>query len=314
MLSIRWEKKHFDISKTEFDNLITKKIKWHNLVKGYAKSGLDRFEDYLAQMRGQKSGARIFQDCQLITSPKLGRDFGLSAEIRPGVIDTIKADYLSKAAQSNAYIRDLADELQIRHYRNCMADYGAIIGSAYLVLTQDLNDLKISVKKAEDNTITVSGLGYEDVLTLAKSALDRAIAGGAGAPSIARIRDRVTSEQSPCRFDRSLENIQCGSTLIILGTKPQLVASGIKWYGDGSYAGYAGTYKLSRSWSLSDAIEQLKTTERYSKFASEVAKYTEGIETHGKTKEATWAKKKALSLSEGGKQDVGTGKIVPSVH
>ena len=195
-----------------------------------------------------------------------------------------------------------------------MASYGAVMGVAYLMLTQDLNDLKINIKKDDAGAISITGLGYDDVLSLAKSALDRAISEDKKSPSIARIHDRITSEQSPCRFDRSLENIQCGSTLIILGTKPQLVASGIKWYGDGSYAGYAGTYKLSRSWSLSDAIEQLKTTERYSKFASEVAKYTEGIETHGKTKEATWAKKKALSLSEGGKQDVGTGKIVPSVH
>lgn len=34
-----------------------------------------------------------FFKCRIITAPLLPRDFGLSAEIRPGVIDTIKADF-----------------------------------------------------------------------------------------------------------------------------------------------------------------------------------------------------------------------------
>ena len=182
------------------------------------------------------------------------------------------------------------------------------------MLTQDLNDLKINIKKDDAGAISITGLGYDDVLSLAKSALDRAISEDKKSPSIARIHDRITSEQSPCRFDRSLENIQCGSSLLIIGTKPQLIAQGIKWYGDGSYAGYQGTYKLSRSWSLSDAIEQLKTNERYFKFASEVSRYTEDLESRGKTKEATWAKKKALSMSAAGKQELGAGKLLPSPH
>ena len=266
------------------------------------------FLDRIAEM---EKNAEPFVTCRIATNPKLLRDFGLSAEIRQGVIDTIKADYLSKAAQSNNYIRDLTNEQAIRQYRNCIATYGATIAQAYLYLTADLADLQVSVSKDKDGNIEVKGMGYDDFIILADSALQKALQGITNS-TIRRTYDRATNDNSPCQFDRSIENIKCGSSLIVLGTKPQLYVSGIQWYGE-RFAGYQGAYKVSRSWSYQDAIEKLKSTSKYSKWASEVSKYAEELESQGKTKEATLVRKKAWELAKSGKQAVSPSKLIPGL-
>jgi hypothetical protein len=62
-----------------------------------------------------------FRSCRVVTDPRLGKDFGLTAEIHPGVINNTAADFLSKAAQSNSYIQGIADEAAIKAYRDCLA-------------------------------------------------------------------------------------------------------------------------------------------------------------------------------------------------
>jgi len=258
-----------------------------------------------------ESNTEPFSACKIATSPRLGRDFGLSAEIRTGVIDSVKADFLSKAAQSNSYISELADEPGIRSYRDCLAEYGSIVAQAYLYLTQDINDLKASVTKDKGGNIEVKGIGYDDFIILADSALQRALQGLKN-ETIKHTYDRTISDKRPCRFDRSLENIQCGASLVILGTKPQLFISGIQWYGE-RFAGYQGSYKLSKSWSYQDAIEKLRSTAKYSKWASEVSKFAEELETQGKTKEATLVRKKAFEVAKSGKHAVSPSKLIPGL-
>jgi hypothetical protein len=267
------------------------------------------FLDLIAQM--EIDNVKPFRTCRIATEPQLPRDFGLSAEIRPGIIDTIKADYLSKAAQSNSFIRGIADEQAIRQYRNCLVQYGAIIAQAYLNLSADISNLGVSVSKDKDGNIIVRGLGYEDFINLADSALQKAIRGITNS-TIKRMYSRALNDNSPCQFDRSIENIKCGSSLITLSTKPQLFVSGIEFYGQ-RFAGFQGAYKVSKSWSYQDAIEKLKTTSRYEKWANEVSKFAEALESQGKSKEATLVRKKAWERVESGKHTVSPSKLIPGL-
>ncbi|MEW6740964.1 MAG: hypothetical protein AB1325_13815 [Nitrospirota bacterium] len=268
------------------------------------------FLDRIAEM---EKDTELFARCKIATNPKLGRDFGLSGETHPGVINVVRAENLTAAAKANSYLTSIpfADERSIRRYRNCLVEYGAIIAQAYLYLTADLNDLKVSVSKDQDGNINVKGMGYDDFIILADSALQKALRGITN-QTIKRTYDRATNDTSPCQFDRSIENIKCGSSLMVLGGKPQLYISGIQWYGE-RFAGYQGSYKVSKSWSYQDAIEKLKSTSKYSKWASEVAKYAEELESQGKTKEATLVRKKAFELAKSGKQAVSPSRLIPGL-
>lgn len=75
--------------------------------------------------------------------------------------------------------------------------------------------------------------------------------------------------------------------------------------------GYSGSYKISKSWSYQDAIEKLKSISKYSKWAVEVAKYSEQLESQGKTKEATMLKKRAWEIAKSGKYTVSPSKLIP---
>ncbi|MEW6116377.1 MAG: hypothetical protein AB1553_05690 [Nitrospirota bacterium] len=267
---------------------------------------------FMSKIAELERNTEPFLSCRIATNPKLGRDFGLSAEIQPGVIEPYKADYLTKAAQSNNYIRDIADEQAIRAYRNCLASYGAVIAQSYLYLAQDLDDLKASVGRDKEGAITVNGIGYDDFIILADAALKRALRGLTNA-TVKGTYERVINDNAPCQFDRSLENIKCGSSLVTLGSIPQLTASGVKIYG-GSFMGFQGSYKLSKSWSYQDAIEKLKTTSKYAKFAQEVAKYTEALESKGLAADATFVRKKAWEIAKSGKQTLSPAKLMPGTH
>jgi len=267
---------------------------------------------FLNRLSKYENDTEPFTTCKIITHPKLPADFELTAEIRPGIIDTIKASYISNAVQSRAYISNIADEDSIRDYRNCLAVYGAIIGQAYLYLTSDITELEAEVSKDDRGNIIVSGLNYADFTLLANTALSRAIS-TIEDPLVKDMYQSAISDSSPCQFDTSVENIKCGNTLITLTTKPGLMVAGIKIYGD-SFSGFQGSFKVSRGWSYSDAIEKLKSTSAYSKFADEISKYTEELESQGRSKEATLVKKKAWELAQSGKQAVSLSQFLPSIH
>jgi len=73
------------------------------------------------------------------SNPRVPADFGLSAEIRRGVYDTIKAELLEKSARYNAPISAVvADAAAFEKFRSCAALYGAALGQAYLYLLHDI--------------------------------------------------------------------------------------------------------------------------------------------------------------------------------
>jgi len=272
------------------------------------------FFPLIAEVEGGQEINR-FTACKVITDPKLPRDFGISAEISPGVIDTIKSQWIANMAQANADLKDVSPEkvTELKHYSECLNFYGALIGQAYLNLEADLKSLG-SVSKNGKGEMLVTGLKYDDLLLLASGALARANKEGFKNQTINSLFENVQRDlnSNSFRFDRSLENLKCGGVLITLGTIPQMNYSHVKVFG-GSFAGYSGIFKVSKGFSYADAIEKLKSTASYSKFANEVSKYAEDLESQGRSKEAYLVRKKAWDLASSGKQVASISNLLPHV-
>ncbi len=249
-----------------------------------------------------------FSTCRILTSPKLPADFGLSGAI-PGGNDPNHSQYLSVYATNNGavgatkYVGNLA---AIKQYRNCLAEYGAVIGQSFLNLTSDLEELGIGDKD-------IKALGYDDFIQIAEAAMNKAITEGISNNGIKRLYLQAINDKPACFFDASITNIKCGSTVTTISSKPVLMVAGAQMFGS-SFAGYQGSYRLSRSWSLADAIEKMKSNSKYSKFANEVSRYSENMESQGRSKEAAAARKKAMELTQGSDKSIGIGGMMPNVH
>lgn len=245
-----------------------------------------------------------FKSCRVMSNPRLPASFGLSSEIEPGAIDTIKSQYLQQYATSSGKVSDVIDEKEILQYRDCLALYGAFIGTAYLNLTGAVEQLK-----SDSGTI-----GHDDILKLAAEALDKAVAKGVtGTKGIKALHERILKAQGPCYFDNSVTNIKCGISSLVLGGKPQLYAGSIPVYGAG-FSGFTGTYRVSRAWSYSDAIEALKSTSTYSKVAKDISTYTEKLESEGKAYEAALVKKTLIKKASSGKKSLNISGLLPSLQ
>ncbi|WP_353685431.1 hypothetical protein [Thermodesulfovibrio sp. 3462-1] len=267
------------------------------------------FMDRIATLESETG--TMFNACKLVTHPLTPYDLGLNVEAGYGIIDAIKAQYYNMAGQNYMPVGDVVDESKIRQYRDCMAFYGAVIAQAYLYLTQDLSSLKASLSRGT-NTV-VKGIGYDDFVTLANAALDRAVYGGITNKTIKRIYERILQDNSSCVFQGQPNVVKCGSTQITIQTIPQLIAYGIEWYGT-KFAGYHGSFKVNRAWSYLASLEQSKTNSKYARWIDEVTKYIEELESQGKTKEATLVRKKAVEIVKSGKQTVSPSFLLSGIH
>lgn len=264
-----------------------------------ADVALDLQAVFLDRITELENNMEPFMSCKVATYPKLPRDFKINAEVRPGVIDLYKADYYRQAGETNAAVAGIGDEAGIRAYRNCLVSYGAIIAQAYLNLTGDLTSLKAAGEKDEEGNTIIKGMGYDDFVMLSESALQKAVQTIEN-KTIKRTLDRVVNDNTPCRFEKARELIQCGASQIHLSVKPMLIVSSVMWYGD-KFGGFSGSYKVSKGWSLSDALEKLKSTSKYARLANDTSVYAEELESHGKSKEAVEARKKAWEVAKSGK-------------
>jgi hypothetical protein len=261
----------------------------------------------------EQKGEGIFSS-RIVTDPRLPKSFGLSAEVRPGLISLNKREYLDKYAVNNGDVSSVGDEEAIIAYIHQLAEYGAIIGQAYLNLSNDLAAIKGAVSREKDGTIKVKGIGYDDFVILAKGALWKAVQTGpinsaikANFALLENIRPGV------CQFDGFVTSIKCGPSVLRLGAIPQLRIAGQPWYGDG-FAGFTGTYKLSSSWSYTDALEKMKSNASTTKFASEWTAYSEALESEGKSREAVMAKKKAWDYARSGRTNISPTRLLPNVQ
>ena len=255
----------------------------------------------------------VLSSKKLLTNPRLPADFGMTAVIRPGWIDAIRAKGMREMAVSNAPVSSLGDEEAVQQYKNDLAYYGAVIGQAYLYLSQDLAALDAGARKKDKiGAVAVNKLGYLDFQTLADAALAKANAGISDL-RIKRLYDSIVADKAPCRFADSSSKIQCGGAMITVGTQPELYANGVNMYGK-AFAGYSGAYKVSSSWSYSQAVENLKSSGTFSKFAEDVSRYADELTSRGQGREAVETKKKAMAAVASGKRGLSLSGLLPGIH
>lgn len=194
------------------------------------------FLPVIREMENKSEGP--FGSCKLLTKPKLLKDFGLSAMVEPGVIDTIKAEFINQSATANSVVAAVeANEAMIKRYRNCMALYGAVIAQSF----------------AEVATVGNSLLTLEDARKVAEAAIKRVLSRGLNEPLMTKY-EGVLTDNEECRFAGKTDEIQCGGSLVHIGGQPRLSVNGVEWYGGGKYAGYVGSFKLTANASKSKAV------------------------------------------------------------
>jgi hypothetical protein len=259
------------------------------------------FVDQIA--RAEASGVEPFGKILIITNPPSVADFGLSANLPGGMIDRVKASWLSDMASSNARVEEVMDEHttdRLRQYICDLAWYGAIVGQAYQYLNEDVNDLG-----------GVDAIGYEDLMTLARGAFERAV-NRIDHAMIKKYLDNIyrAVETQPALLAGSTDRIRIGSVMVILDASPSINVSGIQWYGQGKYAGFAGEYTVNTGWSYDNALEHLKNTRQYGSWAKSVENYTDDLESRGRTKEAVFVKSNAFRVVKDGRTSVSPASLL----
>ncbi len=271
----------------------------------------DIFLQSLAMLEKQGNMPRL--RARILSDPRKPASFGLSAEIQPGVIDSIKADLLTKMAGSDAAIEMVGgDEKKIHKYRNNLALYGVIIAQAYLYLSNDLAALNDGVTKDETGKIIIKNLGYDDLQILADGALLRAVQHIKN-KRLKELYTEIISDERPCRFAGTVSSIQCGSSAINLSIPPTLNALGVTVFAPDRFAGFSGQYRVSSGWSYNHSLEALKNTSKYKKQAEEVSDYTDEMESRGNSREALKVKKIAWTSAKSGKASLALARLIPGL-
>lgn len=262
----------------------------------------------------EQTGIEPFASCKIAMRPKLPADFGLTAQISPNMVDSIKADWLSKAAASNSRLES-GTEKGINEYKNCLAYYGLVVAQAYLNLADNLNFVgaqAIQEKGKDEMPTRVTDLSFPDFNKLAEGAFAKAVvqvAAGKVSTDRAKTYKRVIAD-IPCYFNGAVEKINCGGSILTISAPPQLQYAGLHVYGQGFY-GFQGTYKISSNYSYSDALEQLKSLSKYKKFVEDVSVYAEALRSKGMTTEAVYVEKRAWESAKTGKVGISPAKFLP---
>ena len=261
----------------------------------------------------EQAGIEPFASCKIAMRPKLPADFGLTAQISPNMIDSIKADWLNKAAASNSRLES-GTEKGINEYKNCRAYYGLVVAQAYLNLADNLNFVGAQAiqEKGKDEGTRVTDLSFPDFNKLAEGAFAKAVvqvAAGKVSTDRAKTYKRVIADM-PCYFNGAVEKINCGGSILTISAPPQLQYAGLHVFGQGFY-GFQGTYKISSNYSYSDALEQLKSLSKYKKFVEDVSVYAEALRSKGMATEAVYVEKRAWESAKTGKVGISPAKFLP---
>ncbi|KAA0888077.1 hypothetical protein [Oryzomonas rubra] len=252
--------------------------------------------DAFAQL--EHDGIEPFASCHVVTSPLLPTDIGINATNGYGEIYVHAAQYYAELARQNQSINAIINPQAVREYISCLGGYGAYGYEAYIRAQKAISgyNAKLSRNK-KTKQIVVSGIGYEDFVNTIVAELKYVIAHGLTDAGVKRQFSRLMADkQRPCTFLKATENIKCGSTVVTMDALPKLVSSGVNIYGNGIF-GFSGSFKVSTSWSYASALKDMSSDSRYSRFAADVSRFADELESRGMTKEAAYARKKAVNLA-----------------
>lgn len=259
----------------------------------------------------------LFPELPLEPPYLLPADFGWTGREGRDVINTTKADFFRNQAASNAPLDD-EEQAKIQAYILQILKAGGRTGEAIQVLQRQIAKLG-KVTKDKTGEYVVRGLGKDDVVTLASGAM-KATADKITDKWINAKMDSITKNPFPaCRWQGELTAIQCGKILVHLASPPVLKLDMVEWFrlgesGGGSFAGVSGTFKVSSSWSYSQALEDAKGDSKFTKIATEASTAAERMESEGRTFDAVMTKKKAIDSMTANKAGMGPKGFLPSVH
>ncbi|MFN3481040.1 MAG: hypothetical protein ACK415_11760, partial [Thermodesulfovibrionales bacterium] len=257
------------------------------------------------ERRGDNS---IFGKCQVISHPKLPPDFGITSQ-KGKAIDIVRADYIQRSAASSARFSTIGDEGKLLEYRDCLAEYGGIIGQAYLNFLDDISMIATFKKEKNNEVERIEGINYDELVRIASETWDRTVRDGITSQAIRDMVNTIRRDRE-CTFDQRVEHINCGGLSITLSSSPSLVYGATQFYG-GKYAGFSGTYRVSTTWSYMQAVELLRSTTKYARIAQEVASYTEQLEAQGKVRDAVMVRKNLWEMAKTGKSTVSLNNLLP---
>jgi len=308
-------------SNDEKDSKTKRKSKSKSTGKDKTDSDSDKKSGSLGENRGldiSLPAQSLFTELPLDVY-LLPADFGWSGYMGGGVTNTSTADFYRNQAANNAPL-EAEPQTKVQEYVLQILRAGARTGQAILDLQKQIAAFGAVTKDSKGN-IEVTGLGEEDLLTLANGCM--AATATQGAIKDKRIKLKMDSILKngvpPCRFQGDLSAIQCGRISLQLSSPPALKVDALEWWrlgegGAGSFAGLSGSYKVSSAWSWSQALESARNDSRFTKIASEASTSAEKMESEGRTFDAVMSRKKSLDAMTANKAGVGPGKFMPGIH
>ena len=184
-----------------------------------------------------------FKSCRLFSSPPLAAEFGITAEIEPGVIDVYKAQYLEQAARSGSSTSGILNKKRWKNYLKCLGIYGAVIGQAHDNLVADIKDVTQTTERAGE--IQIKGMDGPGLFVLAAVSVDRAVTVGINDPNIRALFKLVNSSGADCRFAGG-DYLQCGPVFVRPGKDAEMTVAGTVFFGP-AYAGRTGKFRTAKS-------------------------------------------------------------------
>ncbi|WP_197460577.1 hypothetical protein, partial [Thermodesulfatator autotrophicus] len=92
---------------------------------------------------------------------------------------------------------------------------------------------------------------------------------------------------------------------------PRLLIDGVTWFGGGSTGWIQAKIRVSSSFSLAKAFEELRKSDEYRETVDRVERYAEKLEAEGKAVEAVRLRRRALKLMMAGKTRIDPASLVP---
>ena len=226
-------------------------------------------------------------------------DFGLAAQNDDsGWVNTTDQGWLEQQAKSGRKVSAITDESALRRYINTVASFGARAGQAQILLKNWINKIG-GVQKAKGGEYEITGLGADDIVSLAAAAWLQAE--NITDRRIKQDLERILSDKTPCRLSGDVANIACGAMVINLAAPPSLRFRTVEWYG-GAFAGISTSYKVSSAWSWQKALEDSTGSNSFTR------RTADELEAQGNAFDATMTRKRAVERSRTNKSTMSSGK------
>lgn len=250
------EAQDFKNSESKKESTSESKDKTESKAKDLTRIGQVQILKKLKEL--EKIGVEPFAKCSVLSNPKPLIYFGIGSQMNEFTINSTKSSIIESMAKNSQPIINVgADERKLKSYIKCISYYGAVIA-------QSLKTNTLDTEIEDEEILEILEEFTEDIKT------------------------------NKCRFDKSLEIIQCGSTNIKIDNQPILSYSNIPLFKESVFFGYSLSNKDSVSFSekLSQDISRSKESSK---------SQTKSVDYARSSKESTNEEKSSKTSMSAGK-------------